>query len=210
MYSFDFSKVENFDDHISRSIPNMEYLDLLLDRIMFDFAQPATSVVDIGCSTGRLLRSASKREDVSYIGIDRDIVPTPCDGVRFVNADVFDFEIPRASVVCAIFTAQFLPFARRQEFFDLCFSALVSGGVLLVAEKTHSNSHRLESSLQAQLMNHKRRTFDDTEIVDKAVSLAPVMHQQTVSGLLGELAAFSFVDPIWRAGSFACYAAIKQ
>jgi len=63
--------------------------------------------------------------------------------------------------------------------------------------------------LSAQLMTFKRGTFTDKEIVDKAVSLAPVMQQQTEAGLMEELHLFRSVDPIWRWGNFGCYAAIK-
>lgn len=209
MNSFDFSKVDNFDDHIFRSIPTLLELDRILNRLMFDFAQAGTAVVDVGCSEGRLLRSLQKRADVTYVGIDRDMQPDHCDGVAFVKSDFFDADLPESSVVSAIFTAQFFPFRLRAAFFQKCFDSLVEGGVLLVAEKTHSNNHRLENSTQAQLMNFKRETFSDAEIVDKAVSLAPVMHQQTEAGLMRELSAFSTVDPIWRWGSFGCYAAVK-
>jgi hydrogenase maturation factor len=81
--------------------------------------------------------------------------------------------------------------------------------VLLVAEKLHSNDRRLDNSLSAQLLTFKRKTFTDQDIVDKAVALAPVMHQQTEAGLMGELHMFRSVDPIWRWGNFGCYAAIK-
>lgn len=209
MNSFDFSKVENFDDHILRSIPMLAQLDTLLNRVMFDFAQAGTSVIDIGCSTGRLLRKADKRADVHYVGIDRDIKPEPCEGVYFVTGDVLQTGLGNASVVVAVFTAQFMSYRDRAAFFQMCYDGLVGGGVLLVAEKLHSNDRRLDNSLSAQLMTFKRRTFSDKEIVDKAVSLAPVMHQQTEAGLLGELRMFASVDPIWRWGNFGCYAAVK-
>lgn len=209
MNSFDFAKVEDFDDHIARSIPTLAQLDTILNRVMFDFAQAGTAVVDVGCSTGRLLRGLHKREDVGYIGIDRDMQPEPHPQVAFLKADFFDLELPEASVISAIFVAQFLPFRRREAFFRRCYDALARGGVLLVAEKTHNNNHRLENSTQAQLTTFKRETFTDGQIVDKAVSLAPVMHQQTEAGLMAELSSFSTVDPIWRWGSFGCYAAVK-
>lgn len=209
MHSFDFSKVDNFDDHIFRSIPTLAQLDALLNRVMFDFAQAGTAVVDVGCSTGRLLRKIDKRADVTYFGIDRDLQPEPCEGVTFVQSDFLAVELHEVSVVSAIFTAQFFPFGLRNTFFQSCFDGLVAGGVLLVAEKLHSNDRRLDSSLSAQLMTFKRETFTDREIVDKAVSLAPVMHQQTEAGLMDELRMFSSVDPIWRWGNFGCYAAVK-
>lgn len=209
MNSFDFSKVENFDDHISRSIPMLPQLDAILNRVMFDFAQAGTAVIDIGCSTGRLLRKVDKRADVWYVGVDRDIKPEPCEGVEFIEGDVLQAQLYTASVMVAVFTAQFMSYRDRAEFFRMCYDTLVVGGVLLVAEKLHSNDRRLDNSLSAQLLTFKRESFSDQEIVDKAVALAPVMHQQTEAGLMEELGLFRSVDPIWRWGNFGCYAAIK-
>jgi tRNA (cmo5U34)-methyltransferase len=209
MNSFDFSKVENFDDHIAQSIPMLAELDTLLNRIMFDFAQAGTAVIDVGCSTGRLLRKIDKRTDVKYVGIDRDMEPEPDPDIDFIKDDILQMYLDPASVIVSVFTAQFLPYHDRAHFFETCHDTLVTGGVLLVAEKLHSIDRRLDNSLSAQLMTFKRKTFTDQEIVDKAVALAPVMHQQTGLGLMEELRMFRSVDPIWRWGNFACYAAIK-
>lgn len=210
MNSFDFSKVENFDDHIARSIPMLSQLDTILNRVMFDFAQAGTAVIDVGCSTGRLLRKVDKRADVWYVGVDRDMQPEPCEDVEFIRGDVLQTQLCySASVIVTVFTAQFMSYRDRVAFFQMCHDTLVVGGVLLVAEKLHSNDRRLDNSLSAQLMTFKRQTFSDKEIVDKAVSLAPVMHQQTEAGLMGELDMFTSVDPIWRWGNFGCYAAVK-
>jgi tRNA (cmo5U34)-methyltransferase len=209
MNSFDFSKVEDFDDHIARSIPMLSHLDTILNRVMFDFAQEDTTVLDVGCSEGRLLKQVDKRADVSYVGVDRDIEPEPADGIRFIKEDILNVYLDPASVIVSVFTAQFMPYRDRAEFFERCHDTLVVGGVLLVAEKLHSNDRRLDNSLSAQLLTFKRETFTDEEIVDKAVALAPVMHQQTEAGLMGELHMFRSVDPIWRWGNFGCYAAVK-
>jgi len=209
MNSFDFSKVEDFDDHIARSILMLAQLDTILNRVMFDFAQEGTTVLDVGCSEGRLLKSVDKRADVRYLGVDRDIAPEPTDDVHFIKGDILHTYLNPASVVVSVFTAQFLPYRDRAQFFEMCHDTLVVGGVLLVAEKLHSNDRRLDNSLSAQLMTFKRKTFTDQEIVDKAVALAPVMHQQTEAGLMAELHMFRSVDPIWRWGNFGCYAAIK-
>jgi tRNA (cmo5U34)-methyltransferase len=209
MNSFDFSKVEDFDGHIARSIPMLSHLDTILNRIMFDFAQEGTTVLDVGCSEGRLLKQVDKRADVSYVGVDRDIQPEPADGIRFIKDDILNVYLDPASVIVSVFTAQFMPYRARAEFFEMSHDTLVEGGVLLVAEKLHSNNRRIDNSLSAQLMTFKRATFTDQEIVDKAVALAPVMHQQTEAGLMGELHMFRSVDPIWRWGNFGCYAAVK-
>lgn len=213
MLSFDFTEVENFDQHIGQSIPALKELDELLRRGIHHFAQAGTTVIDVGCSEGRLLRSIPLRPDVRYIGIDKSMTPRPREGVEFVQADVLNwggYEGAPSSVIVAVFTAQFMPMHQRAAFLADCYHTLVKGGVLFIAEKTHCASARLESTLQAQLMEFKRGSFTDTEIVEKAVGLAPVMHLQTEEKLREELSMFDTVDPIWRWGNFGCWAAIKD
>src|SRR5688572_19757692 len=74
----DFSFAEhasNFDEHISQSIPGYDLLFRQCVRLSRRFVQAETSVVDVGCSTGSLLKdirdhNRPARSSVRYIGID--------------------------------------------------------------------------------------------------------------------------------------------
>lgn len=73
---FSFARhAEEFDGHISSSIPGYGDLADLCARLAGRFIQEETTVLDIGCTTGKLLAAvheltASRRKDVSYVGID--------------------------------------------------------------------------------------------------------------------------------------------
>src|SRR5262245_52374648 len=85
------------------------------------FTQDGTSVLDIGCSTGSLLRSIRKtnqsaRPSISYTGID--IEPAFLGHWRKWHASNVHFEVCDArsfvgfenlSLVCSLFTMQFIP-----------------------------------------------------------------------------------------------------
>ena len=67
---FDFSNVDEFDNHIKLSIPNFETLDIIFSSITKEFAQPESYVLDLGCSTGRYLHNLDKITDTHYVGFD--------------------------------------------------------------------------------------------------------------------------------------------
>src|SRR5258708_3771427 len=66
---------KEFDKHISTSIPSYTGLRELCAGLSRRFIQPGTTVIDIGCTTGSLLRSVRDynqpgRPGVRYVGID--------------------------------------------------------------------------------------------------------------------------------------------
>ena len=67
---------QNFDKHISESIPGLNTLEEQCVTLSKRFVQEGSMVVDVGCSTGLLLskieRHNSARRDVKYIGLDTE------------------------------------------------------------------------------------------------------------------------------------------
>jgi len=55
--TFDFNKIEDFDEHIRLSIPNYDFLFEQVKVLVEAFAEEECPVVDVGCSTGRLVSS---------------------------------------------------------------------------------------------------------------------------------------------------------
>jgi len=216
MNAFKFENVEDFDQHIASSIPTFEDLNYLVTRLINDFSQEKTYVVDIGCSTGRLLRSIPKRENVFYLGIDKVMEPLPAEGVVFLTGDIFNTTIKefknklhQASVVISLFTMQFLPLSKRNEFIQRVDNMLVDGGLFICAEKVHMNDRSIESILQANLFEWKKQYFSDAEILEKTISLKSVMFCQTEDIFHKELTKLGTVENIWQWGQFVCKVAKK-
>lgn len=209
--SFTFENFSDFDSHINQSIPTLSELDGLVERLAYDFAQEGTYVTDLGCSTGRVLNNVPKRPNVKYLGIDKDMEPQGEDAhVEFVKGDLVTHKFPQSSVVISMFTLQFVPTYLRGFVLDKIHKSMVSGGILILAEKTHANDSRLDSVFQAALMEHKTKYFTSDEIVTKQIGLSPVMHLRTEDEMYESLHMFDSVDTAWTWGGFRMVVAQRK
>lgn len=208
--SFSFKNFEAFDDHINASIPTLSELDVLVAHLSHDLAQEGTHVVDVGCSTGRVLRSMPHRSNVKYLGIDRDMETAPSTSVEFRRADILDTDLPASSVIIAMFTLQFLPPHQREEVLKALHGTLVRGGVLILAEKTHADNPRIDTIKQSALMRHKTKSFTGDEIVSKQLGISPIMHLRTELELFKELNMFDSASTFWAWGGFRAVIAVKE
>jgi tRNA (cmo5U34)-methyltransferase len=208
--SFDFAKVDGFDNHIGSSIPTFADLNYLVGRLVHDFSQEDTYVIDVGCSTGRLLKNIKKRDGVSYLGIEKVMqLPTSTEEILFKQIDVFDTVLPPASVIISLFTMQFMPFAKRKEFINMVNKSLCEGGIFICAEKMHFETPSVENVIQSNLLEWKKQYFTDSEILDKIISLKSVMYSQTQEGLRNEMSIIGKPETIWQWGAFGCMVARK-
>ena len=111
----------DFDRHITTSIRG--YTDLKTDCVGFSpyFIQKDTTILDVGSSTGSLLRrvrgaNQKKYPSVRYVGIDiepkfeKHWSKTPAENLQFHLCDVQKFDgLKNLSIVYSLFTLQFLP-----------------------------------------------------------------------------------------------------
>jgi tRNA (cmo5U34)-methyltransferase len=130
MTQFDFNTIDNFDDHINKSIPNY---DLLIDSIKsmseYFYVQSA-SIYDLGCSTGKLLKSLPF--DCRKVGYDySNLLPTTNgdSSLEFHSVDLNkSFKINNACIVYSIFTMQFLDPLKRSAYLSTIKEGLIKGG----------------------------------------------------------------------------------
>jgi SAM-dependent methyltransferase len=54
---FSFETITNFDEHIRQSIPNYDLLSDSIISLAPYFLKPYSAVIDLGCSTGKLLEA---------------------------------------------------------------------------------------------------------------------------------------------------------
>lgn len=207
--SFTFKDFDGFDDHINHSIPTLSNLDVIVQRMAYDMAQEETHVVDLGCSTGRVLRAMEKRPNVGYLGIDRDMSAPQAEDATLVTGDILDCELPKCSVIISMFTLQFLPPHQRQQMLDKIHDSLVRDGIFIFAEKTHADNPRIDVINQTALMQHKTNHFTRREIVDKQIGISPIMHLRTETEFFDELEFFANVSTIWAWGGFRAVVATK-
>lgn len=209
MKPFKFDEVKDFDAHIHASIPSFHNLNFIVKSLCEAFAQNDTMVVDLGCSTGRLLRSLEKKELVEYVGIDNCFTPDDDPKIIFKYFDIWDamFDLQTdVSVFISLFTLQFLPVSKRSDVLKYVKEKLVDGGIFICAEKVHLENPAIESVVQSTLLEWKLNSFSKSEVLDKTIGLKNVMHSRTQSQLVKELSAIGKPSVIWSWGQFICYA----
>jgi tRNA (cmo5U34)-methyltransferase len=227
MATSDFSfaaHAEHFESHISSSIPAYGALSQLCIDISRRFIQPQTKVLDIGCSTGTLLRrihliNSTSRRGVLYCGLDiepRFAVHWHTEkqrDLRFEVGDVLSYQSLReVSLAISLFTIQFIRPQDKLSALRSIYAGLVEGGALLIAEKTFASTSRLQDALTFPYYDHKiRQKFSARSILDKERSLRGQMTLWTAGELIANLqkVGFNEIQPIWAYFPFQAFLAIK-
>jgi tRNA (cmo5U34)-methyltransferase len=215
---------KDFDDHIRASIPGLDLLRSTCVRLSRRFVQTGTNVMDVGCSTGRLLATVreynqSARPDVSYIGLD--CVPDfkvhwdrlVNENVRFEVCDARSYQgFENVSVAFSIFMVQFIRTKDKLPLLQRVYDGLVEGGALLIAEKTLAETARLQDALVPPYYDSKVEIgFSQKEILDKASALYGSMTLWSEAELREKLgqAGFREMTPFWRSFQFVGLLALK-
>lgn len=210
-----------FDDMLARSIPDYEGMRRATTELAVRFAQPKTTIVDLGCSRGAALRPIIDQLDNqhAYLGIEisepmraaaRSVIP---------EADILDLDLRDAyphvpaSVTLSILTLQFVPIEYRQRILADAYKNTVPGGVFLIVEKVLGAdayadrvfvetylSRKGENGYTAEQIKTKRRSLEGV--------LVPVTAEWNQDLLLR--AGFQHVDCYWRHLNFAAWIGVKE
>lgn len=219
------SEKQGFDKHIELSIRG--YSDLWNDVLKFSeyFIEDGTTVLDIGCSTGKLLKAMKQQNaghapDCRYKGIEieEEFYPNLLDeeNLKFYRMDVRGFNwnsVERTcSLITSIFTLQFIPKRDRRVTISRIFDALSVGGAFIFAEKLLSTDAQIEEMMTFCHYDWKRQHFTEKEILDKEVQLRSMMklltEEQTLTLL--EEGGFSNIQRFWQNFNFVGWIAIKH
>lgn len=218
---FSFSNyAENFDDHIENSIRG--YSDLRSDVISLSkyFVENDTTVLDIGCSQGTVLRQIRENSDhapeASYVGIDVEEAFqehwTDEDNLKFLIEDVRKWDgMKNLSLVVSMFTMQFIPERDRAHLIKKIYDGLVDGGAFVFSEKVFSSNPKVDDMLSSLYYDFKKRNFTEKEILEKEESLRCLAKLTNEEILLKQLKSIGFcgVQQFWRNFNFVGYVALK-
>ena len=227
MADFTFAhREEGFDEHIEKSIRG--YSNLLEDVISLSryFVEDNTSIVDIGCSTGKLTKAMIEyNEDHcsngNYIGIEiaegffKDLENRAKEleeyKVDFILDDIRNCDFENCSLVTSIFTLQFMPKKDRLNVMKNIYKGLNDGGAFIFAEKTICQNALVQDMITFNYYDYKRKSFDTEDIMDKERTLRHMMKPNTWEEIEMNLAkaGFSDVQPFWRNHAFVGALAIK-
>lgn len=228
------AEAEGFDTHISNSIRG--YKNLLGDVLTLGSycVQSDTTVMDLGCTTGKFLQLLARCYDdhtnrVDYVGVDiepyfkdewdaRD-TENEAEGLFDVEYEVgniysesFDWIRRKpSSLITSIFTLQFLPQSERLNVLTNIYDALCDGGAFIFSEKCmHTDAH-IQEMMTFNYYDFKRKTYSCDEILDKEQKLRYMMRLNTVPELYEMVyeAGFVTVDQFWQNHSFRGFIALK-
>lgn len=226
MTKFTFAtRDEGFDNHINQSIRH--YSDLWNDVLAMSqyFVEDDTNVVDVGCSTGKLLKAMISQNrfapDARYIGVeieedfysgfDVDEQDGQYPMLSYHRGDIRDFSFVNCSLVTSIFTLQFMPERDRQDAIRSIYQGLQKGGAFIFAEKTISESPKIHEIRTFTYYDFKRLSFTTDDIMDKERSLRYMMKPNTRGALMSmcDRVGFHQVDSFWQNHAFTGFIAIK-
>lgn len=219
-WTFDNEEVvKEFDTHVRQSVPLYDSFHTMVVNMSKYAIQDNTKVVDIGCSTGHLLKSlneASKKDNVDFVGLDvSESMINFCKAnheMTFINTNAIDFNFDNSSFVTSILCFQFCKKEERRKIIQSVYSGLKEDGMLVIVEKVKSEVIDVHDIFNDLYYDFKREQgLTDKEIIDKNVSLRGVMKPMTVEENLAFLkdAGFTKIDLFFKYNNFVGIVAIK-
>lgn len=205
--SFNFESIEDFDTHINLSIPNYSFLADTFSGIACAFAQAESTVVDIGCSTGRFLSALPKCDGCDYLGIDRVKFKDMNKDFSFSLGDAKEIlpTVKNVSVIVSMFCLQFMGKKKRSEVLEIVKEKIDQGATFLISEKIFLNDPVLQTLIHRMHIQEKRKSFTDKEILDKDIQLSTSMFCKTEKELVQELTQIGSVVKVWQSYNFVGY-----
>ena len=214
-----------FDNMALRSIPLYLELNECILSWAYKVCQPETNLIDVGCSTGTILKSLRKElpPSVKLFGIDnspfmielakkKNTSDNSANGVELINADLRSYCYSNASLILANYVLQFLPLEDRLAILKKFADALVPAGALILSEKVRFTDPSFTQSADDIYYKLKETNgYSKVEILRKKNALNKVMLTMSTDDNIQMLksAGFKSVEMILRWHHFTTFIAFK-
>ena len=225
-FTFDQSVATVFDDMVSRSVPFYREIQRMVVEQAADFAEPGTSIYDLGCSSGTTFAALHPYigREVKFVGVDnsdpmletcREKLSREAAGrsLELVNADINEgVHIEHASVVCLILTLQFIRPLRRERLIADIYRGMRPKGCLILVEKVLGEDSLFNRLFIKYYYEMKRRHgYSELEISQKREALENVLipYKTLENRELLLQSGFSSVDVFFKWYNFAGFIAVK-
>ncbi len=224
-FRFDGNVAAVFDDMVSRSVPRYSEIQAATVKLASKLCPAGGRVVDLGCSTGTTLFAIAQAcPGLELIGIDNS---TPmleaaakkavslglADRVQFVCQDISEFDYKDTDLFIAHYTLQFFPPSGRGEILAKLYSALNSGGAIIITEKLKHVGERAEDILRELYYDFKAENgYSQLEISQKREALEGFLVPLTLEEnfALMRSAGFSEIELYLKWINFATILGLKQ
>lgn len=189
-FKFDAAVVNVFDDMVVRSVPYYLEMQRMMAELSGTYAQPGTSLYDLGCSTGTTFLSIDGFIDpsVDFIGIDesKEMLDSCRNNlenhgltrtVNLIESDLNkDVVLENASVVILCLSLQFVRPINRQKLLNSIYQQMNPKGILILIEKILGESSEFNRQFIKYYYDMKRRNnYDEMEIAQKREALENVL-----------------------------------
>ena len=222
-WTFGGNTAKTFDSHVRKSVPLYEEGHDLVCKLSEFFIVENSKVVDIGCSTGTLLRKLhanfDNKKPVNFQGID--IVPEMINksqessigcNISFEEADPLTYDMSESDLIISYYTLQFIHPSVRQMVVQNIYDSLRWGGAFILFEKVRAPDARFQD-IYTTLYNQYKLSegYSHEAILNKSLSLKGILEPFSDRGNLDMLKRSGFQDilPVMRYLCFAGYLAIK-
>lgn len=194
-WEFNESVAKDFDNHVSASVPGYEWFHDYIVRLAEFYIEDNDSILDIGCSTGTLLRDIKRNlpnRDFYMRGVDKsssmiELAKSNLQDpkVKFFDGDILDFfdftdSSMRLSFITIVLTLQFLSYEDRLKVLKTCHSRLKDGGAVVVVEKIIQEDGHMQSMFDGIYQEMKfENGLSKESLFDKTLSLRGKMKPLT-------------------------------
>lgn len=207
MSSFSFDTIKEFDNHISSSITGYDILHSLIVNITGFFIK-GYNPVDLGCTSGKLIKQVNEIYNCNAIGYDI----TDANFIENLNLNKQDitedtFVIPKTTVIYSIFTLQFIDYDKRLPLLKKVYNSLIKNGVFIVCEKEIAISGVIQEVFTFSNYQYKLNAFTAEEILKKEKDLRTIMNplQGSENIELLKKAGFTTIEPFFQSLNFKGY-----
>lgn len=184
------------------------------------FVEDDTTVLDLGCSQGSLLRKMYENNDhvtnTEYLGVEiNDSFQQHWneeDRLRYIVDDITKMEFPKdLSLVTSLFTFQFIPERKRVPLMEKIYDNLIEGGGFVFSEKLLSIGGKVQNMMEFMYYDYKREHFTEKEILDKEIELRHLAKLTNEDLLIKQLLGVGFrqIQTFWRNFNFVGMVALK-
>ena len=227
-WRFNDNVAQNFDVHVSQSIPHYNDLQKYLVQLSEWFLKDNVIVYDLGCSTGETIKKIFELNistNFKIIGIDnsKKMISIAKKKTRiFNNKNIkLDFKIEdltqnirfrKSNLFYSILLFPFFNFNQRTKILKNIFQSLEKGGALISVEKVRSSSSHFEDILNQLYFDFKlEQKLTEKEIISKAKSLRSSMYVPDEKTLFKSLreTGFKQYEVFFKCFNFIGYIAIK-
>lgn len=167
-----------FDKHVREQLPWYDLATQSAVNILDHFLPRGGLVYDIGTSTGNISKNIKKSKEAKIVRIDNSyniVKDSVCDNL--VIADAQDFKFKEFDVAVCFLVLSFMPIKERKEMVSQLIEKKKDGGAIIILDKVFINNPQISFAERRLTTLFKRKTTEDSLILDKDLSLAGIQRQ---------------------------------